>query len=42
MAEDGKKQALEQIIQCGRFAIQLERRTDISNMSQSLKYLLFQ
>lgn len=34
IAEDWKKQALEQIMQCGRFAIQLDGSTDISKMLQ--------
>lgn len=34
IAEDEKKQALEQIMQCRRLAIQLDRSMDISNMSQ--------
>lgn len=34
IAEDEKKQALEQIMQCRRFAIRLDRSMDISNMSQ--------
>lgn len=33
IAEDLKKQVLEQITQCGRFAIQLDESTDVSNVS---------
>lgn len=34
IAEDGKKQALEEIMQCARFSTQLDGSTDTSNMSQ--------
>lgn len=41
IAEDWKKQALEQIMQCRRFAIQLDGSTDISNMSQVEVFVRF-
>ncbi|CAM4646942.1 unnamed protein product [Lepidochelys kempii] len=40
-AEDLKKQVLEQITQCGRFAIQLDESTDVSNMSQLTVFARF-
>ncbi|CAM5136722.1 unnamed protein product [Natator depressus] len=40
IAEDLKKQVLEQIMQHGRFAIQLDKNTDVSNMSQLMVNLL--
>lgn len=41
IAEDLKKQVLEQITQCGRFAIQLDESTDVSNMSQLMVFARF-
>lgn len=37
-AKDLKKQVLEQIMECGRFAIVLAGSTDISNTSQLTLY----
>ena len=37
-AEDLKKQVLEQVTQCGRFAIQLEESTDVLNFSQLMVF----
>ncbi|CAM4541743.1 unnamed protein product [Lepidochelys olivacea] len=42
IAEDLKKQVLEQITQHGRFAIQLDENTDVSNMSQLMVFARFQ
>uniref|UniRef100_K7GJS8 DUF4371 domain-containing protein n=1 Tax=Pelodiscus sinensis TaxID=13735 RepID=K7GJS8_PELSI len=38
IAEDLKKQVLEQIMQCGRFAVQLDENTDVSNVSQLMVF----
>lgn len=40
-AEDAKKQALEQISQCGKLAVQLDESTGISNMSQLMTFATF-
>ena len=39
--EDLEKQVLEQITHCGRLAIQLDKRTDVSNMSKLMVFARF-
>lgn len=41
IAKDLKKQVLEQIMRCGRFAIQLHESTNVSNMSQLKEFARF-
>jgi len=41
IADDLKKQVIEKMLLCGKFAIQLDESTDVSNMSQLLVFTRF-